>query len=68
MSLHINRFVDKIRSAEGRRDREVTLTLAEARDLMADITRLLLLVEELRSRSATTSTEVTNIEISGGSF
>lgn len=68
MSLHINRFVDKIRSVEGRRDREVTLTLAEARDLMADITRLLLLVEELRSRSATTSTEVTNIEISGGSF
>lgn len=68
MSLHINRFVDKIRGAEGRRDREVTLTMAEARDLMSDITRLLLLVEELRSRSTNTGPDTNTIEISGGSF
>lgn len=68
MSLHINRFLDRLRAAEGRRDREIIMTLPEARDLHNDITRLLVIVDELRQHTANTSTQPVEIEVSGGSF
>jgi hypothetical protein len=72
MSLHINRFIDRVRAAESRQQRDVIMTVAEARDLHSDITRLLLAVEELRSRPAVTmpgeNTNVITVEMQGGSF
>lgn len=70
MSLHISRFLDKVRAAESRRQRDVILTVAEARDLHADITRLLLLIENLRENtgSASNTAETQQIELTGGSF
>jgi hypothetical protein len=41
MSLHINRFVDAIKAAESRGQRDLTMTIRDARDLHADITKLL---------------------------
>ena len=66
MSLHINRFVDRIRAAEGRNQRDLVMTLTEARDLHADITKILLLVEELRRPAPTSGAD--SVEIDGGSF
>jgi len=70
MSLHITRFLDKVRAAESRQQREVSLTLPEARDLHADITRLLLIMEQLREplNQSTNSNEIQQIEVQGGSF
>lgn len=72
MSLHINRFIDRVRAAESRQQRDVIMTVAEARDLHSDITRLLLVVEELRSRPAVAmpgeNTNVITVEMQGGSF
>ena len=69
MSLHINRFIDRLRSAESRQMREVTMTVNEARDLQADITKLLLALETLRNQtSQPTSVPVGDIEIDGGNF
>jgi hypothetical protein len=70
MSLHITRFLDKVRAAESRQQREVSLTLPEARDLHADITRLLLIMEQLREplNQPTNSNEIQQIEVQGGSF
>jgi len=42
MSLHINRFIDLIKAQESRGGRDVTLPLKDAKDLHADITKLLL--------------------------
>jgi hypothetical protein len=69
MSLHINRFIDRLRSAESRQMREVTMTVNEARDLQADITKLLLALETLRNQTPhPTSAPASEIEIDGGNF
>ena len=67
MSLHINRFIDRVRSAESRQQREVTMTLTEARDLLADITRLLLKIESSTASTAT-EPEVIKVQLNGGTF
>lgn len=68
MSLHINRFIDRVRAAESRQQREVTMTLTEARDLLADVTRLLLKLETTQESSANQTPQVTEIQVSGGTF
>jgi len=70
MSLHINRFVDLIRSTEARGQRDLYMPIRDAKDLQADITRLLTTVEELRRAQSTAAPaqEVIEIEITGGSF
>lgn len=66
MSLYINRFIDRIRAAENRQQRDLIMTVAEARDLHGDITKLLLVIEELRGRDQPAVIET--IEVEGGSF
>jgi hypothetical protein len=70
MSLHINRFLDRIRAAESRQQRDVTMTTAEARDLHTDITRLLLALQVSHEQKTTEPTDnpVINIEVQGGAF
>jgi hypothetical protein len=67
MSLHINRFVDAIKAAESRNQRDLTITLRDAKDLHSDITKLLLTLEILRGIPAAKE-EVIEIELVGGSF
>jgi hypothetical protein len=50
MSLHINRFVDAIKAAESRGQRDLTMNLRDAKDLHGDITKLLLTLEGMRSQ------------------
>jgi hypothetical protein len=66
MSLHINRFIDLIKAQESRGGRDVTLSLRDAKDLHADITKLLLVLEQLRTDGKTD--EVIKIELTGGTF
>jgi hypothetical protein len=70
MSLHINRFLDRIRAAESRQQRDITMTTAEARDLHTDITRLLLALQVSHEQKTIESTDdaVINIEVQGGAF
>lgn len=73
MSLHINRFVDRIKANESRGQKDFIMTMAEAKDLHADITKLLINLQALvEERQAPTDIEVSddpkNIEIQGGSF
>ena len=67
MSLHINRFVDAIKAAESRSQRDVSMTIHEARDLHADITKLLLALQGLQEQIQQAQTGVT-IELNGGDF
>jgi hypothetical protein len=66
MSLHITKFLDRIKAAESRQQREVTMSINEARDLHADITRLLARLEQ--AHTANSEPEVIEVRLSGGTF
>lgn len=67
MTLHINRFIDNIKAAESRAQKDFIMPMREAKDLHADITKLLLALDLLRSKQ-TTESEVITVEINGGGF
>ena len=67
--LHINRFIDRLQQADSRRQKDIVMTISEARDLHTDITKLLIAVEDLRKRTAASEdNSVVQVEIQGGSF
>jgi hypothetical protein len=66
MSLHIKRFVDTIKAAESRGQRDLTMTLRDAKDLHGDITKLLLTLESVRNSAS--REETVTVEMSGGGF
>lgn len=67
MSLHINRFIDALKAHEARGQRDFVMSMREAKDLHADITKLLLAVEHMRGQ-ATAKNDTIEVEITGGSF
>lgn len=69
--IHINKFVDKIKAAESRNvsnSMNFPMTVREAKDLHADITKLLLALQELQSQKSETSITDTEIIMSGGDW
>ena len=67
--MHIQKFVDRVRGHEARGARDFVMTINEARDLHADITRLLLTLQSLQEQQIRTAVEETiKVEIQGGSF
>jgi DNA-binding protein YbaB len=67
MSLHIHRFVDSIKAHEARGQRDFSMPMRDAKDLHADITKLLITLEQMREH-ATHGAEVVEVQITGGSF
>jgi hypothetical protein len=69
MSLHINKFIELVKACEARGQRDLHMPLRDARDLHADITRLLGQLQELHdSHAAAASDTVIQVEVTGGSF
>ena len=69
MSLHINRFVDSIKAHEARQQRDFVMSMRDAKDLHADITKLLLVVQQLQAQVLDQQKEtVVTMEVQGGSF
>ena len=69
MSMHLQKFVDRVRGYEARGAKDFIMTLAEAKDMHADITRLLLELHDLRGRvSKSITDEVITVQVGGGSF
>jgi hypothetical protein len=69
MTLHLQKFVDRVRGHEARGSRDFVMTLAEAKDMHADITRLLLELYDLREQtSKPAAEEVITVQVDGGSF
>ena len=70
MTMHINRFLDKMAMVESKQNKDVVLPIADARGLRDDITRLLSELFELTQQQKNTSSasEITQIEIKGGTF
>lgn len=67
MSLHINRFIDSIKAAESRGQKDLIMSMRDAKDLHGDITKLLLALEQSRKNQASQN-EPIEVVLSGGSF
>jgi hypothetical protein len=67
MSLHIHRFVDSIKAHESRGQKDFSMPLRDAKDLHADITKLLITLEQMREQQAR-GADVVEVQITGGSF
>lgn len=67
MSLHINRFIDSIKAAESRGQKDLIMPMRDAKDLHGDITKLLLALEHTRQQHMA-SNEPVEVILSGGSF
>ena len=70
MSLHLQKFVDRVRGFESRGAKDFIMSMADAKDLHADITRLLIDLQNLREQTANSSNndEVITIQMDGGKF
>jgi hypothetical protein len=69
MSIHIQKFIERVQGFEARAAKDFTMPMKDAKDLHADITRLLLIVNQLREvASAAQQNDKISIEVGGGSF
>jgi hypothetical protein len=70
MSIHLQKFVDRVRGFEARGAREFTMSIQDAKDLHADITRLLIDLQMLRENAAAQAQEpeVVTVQMDGGAF
>ena len=69
MTIHLTKFVDRVRGYESRGAKDFIMSLKDAQDLHADITRLLLELRELREQTVkSTQEEVITVKMDGGSF
>ena len=70
MSLHINRFIDRLKAADARQQRDFTMSMSDAKDLHADITKLLLALQNLHEQNAAaaSSNPTVELEMNGGTF
>jgi hypothetical protein len=68
MTIHLTKFVDRVRGHEARGARDFVMTMTDARDLHADITRLLVELHELQAQATESQEEVITVQIGGGQF
>ena len=69
MSLHINRFIDSVKAHEARGQKDFIMSMRDAKDLHADITKMLLGVNELQQRLLDAQKEqVITVDVSGKPF
>lgn len=69
MSIFLQKFVDRVRGLEARGAKDFTMSMTDAKDLHADITRLLIDLQTLREQAVVaTEEQVITVRMDGGSF
>ena len=68
MSIHINRFVDSVKAHEARGQREFMMPMKDAKDLHADITKLLMAMVDLQDHQLAQKEQVITVELGGKDF
>jgi hypothetical protein len=69
MTIHLAKFVERVQGQQARGARDFIMSMKDAQDLHADITRLLLELENLRENTANSVQEqVITVKMDGGSF
>jgi hypothetical protein len=69
MTIHLAKFVERVQGQQARGARDFIMSMKDAQDLHADITRLLLELENSRENTANSVQEqVITVKMDGGSF
>jgi hypothetical protein len=69
MSIHLQKFVDRVQGNESRGLKDFTMSMTDAKALHADLTRLLIELQTLREQaSVQPKEEVVTVNMDGGSF
>ena len=70
MTLHIQKFIDRVRGFDSKGSKDFVMSINDAKDLHADITRLLIDLQNLRENTMLKDTgeEVITVKMDGGSF
>jgi hypothetical protein len=69
MTIHLSKFIDRVRGHEARGARDFVMSMTDAKDLHADLTRLLLDLHNLREQTVKSTQEQTiTVKMEGGSF
>ena len=71
MTIHLSKFIERVQGQQARGARDFIMSLKDAQDLHADITRLLLELQALREHTVTTfqkDNEVITVKMDGGTF
>ena len=71
MTLHLSKFIERVQGQQARGSRDFIMSMKDAQDLHADITRLLLELQtlrELQTTNAQSDSETITIQMDGGRF
>ena len=69
MSANLQKFIDRLQGFEARGSKDFIMPLSDAKGIHADITRLLLELQDLREQALTAKEEQSiTVKMDGGSF
>jgi len=71
MTIHLSKFIERVQGQQARGAKDFIMSLKDAQDLHADITRLLLELQALREHAVQTlqkDNEVITVNMDGGTF
>ncbi len=69
MSLHLQKFVERVRGHEAKSSKDFIMPMADAKGMAADLTELLLELRMLKeSVNSASNQEVIEVSVSGGRF
>jgi len=69
MTIHLSRFIERVQGQQARGARDFIMSMKDAQDLHADITRLLLELQALREQTVQTlQQEAITVKMDGGTF
>jgi len=66
--LHINQFIDRVKAADSRQQRDFVMSMSDAKNLHADITKLLLALYDSQTPRKSDADSINSIEVDGGTF
>ena len=69
MSIHLQRFIERLQGFEARGAKDFTMPIADAKGMHADLTQLLLELTTLKEQAVTAQNdELIQVKMDGGSF
>jgi hypothetical protein len=69
MTIHLSKFIERVQGQQARGARDFIMSMKDAQDLHADITRLLLELRALHEQTVPTlQQETITVKIDGGTF
>jgi len=68
LSLHLQKFIERIRGHDARGVKDFVMPMVDAKGMHADLTELLLELKQLKESAATSKNDIVAFKIDGGKF